>query len=140
MQLKFSETFCADFSLTTDSYGYGYDSFENLTGFANDLNMNKASFYLDRHCHLFAVYYFCNYVLIPCDLFTGAPRPICSDSCYYLTTKCSSIYSTVLSLDNQIYPAFVGDCENTLSHLQNSYSFPCSSNSLKHNCIDLLGR
>ena len=97
--------------------------------------MNKASFHLDRHCHLFAAYYFCNYVLIPCDLFSGAPRPICSDSCYYFTTECSSMV-----LANQVYPAFVNNCENTLSHLQTSYGFPCSSNSLKHNCIDLLGR
>ena len=140
MQLNLSETFCADFSLTADSYGYGYASFENLTRFANDVNMTRTSFLLYKPCDLFAVYYFCNYVLIPCDLFTGAPRPICSDSCYYFTTECSSIYSTVLLLANQIYPAFVDDCENTLSHLQNNYGFSCSSINLEHNCIDLLGR
>ena len=140
MQLNFSGNFCADFSLATDSYAYGYDSSENLTGFNNNLNGFLSYSDLSEHCPLFAAYYFCNYVIIPCDLFTGAPRPICSDSCYYLTTECSSIYSTVLLFVSQVYPAFVDDCENTLNHLQTSYGFPCSSNSLEHNCIDLLGK
>ena len=140
MQLNISENFCADFSLAIDSYIYGYDSSENLTGYSNDLNMFVNLFDLGQHCQFFATYYLCNYALIPCDLFTGAPRAICSDSCYYLTTECSSIYSTVLLFATQIYPAFVDDCENTLSHLQTSYGFPCSSNSLEHNCIDLLGK
>ena len=61
-------------------------------------------------------------------------------SCYYLTTECGSIYNTVSLFVNQVYPAFVDDCENTLSHLQTNYGFPCSSNSLEHNCIDLLGK
>ena len=140
MQLNFSDNFCADLSLTTDSYGYEYASFETLTEFTNALSSYETVFNLDQHCQFFGVYYFCNYVLIPCDLFTGAPRPICSDSCYYLTTECGSIYNTVLFFASQVYPAFVDDCENTLSHLQTSYGFPCSSNSLEHNCIDLLGR
>ena len=132
MQLNVSENFCADFSLATDSYGYGYDSSENLTRITNNLTETFPD--LGQHCQFFAAYFFCNYVLIPCDLFTGAPRPICSDSCYYFTTECSSMV-----LANQVYPAFVNNCENTLSHLQTIYGFPCSSNSLRHNCIDLLG-
>ena len=140
MQLNNSENFCADFSLATDSYVYGYTSLENLTGFTNGLSSYETFFDLGQHCQFFAAYYFCDYMLIPCDLFTGAPRPICSDSCYYLTTECSSIYDTVSLFASQVYPAFMDDCENTLSHLQTSYGFPCSSNSLEHNCIDLLGK
>ena len=140
MQLNLSENFCADFSLAIDSYVYGYASSENITGFNNNLDTFQTFFDLSEDCQLFGAYYFCNYGVIPCDLFTGAPRPICSDSCYYLTTECSSIYYSALLYVNLVYPAFVDNCENTLSHLQTSYGFPCSSNSLEHNCVDLLGK
>ena len=140
MQFNFSENICADFSLATDSYVHEYTSSENLTGFTSNANIFVPYLYFSKHCQLFAAYYLCNYVGSPCDLFTGAPRPICSDSCYYLTTECSSIYYSALLYVNLVYPAFVDNCENTLSHLQTSYGFPCSSNSLEHNCIDLLGK
>ena len=106
LQLNFSENFCADFSLATDSYGYQYTSSENLTGFISNVNVFVTYFDLYERCQFFAAYYLCNYVIVPCDLFTGAPRPMCSDSCYYLTTECGSIYSNVSSLFiNQVYPA-----------------------------------
>ena len=140
MQLNLSENYCADFSLATDSYVYGYTSSENITGFNNNLDTFETYFDLSENCQLFGAYYFCNYGAIPCDLFTGAPRPICSDSCYYFTTECNSMYRTALLFIDQVYPAFVNNCDNTLSHLQTSYGFPCSSNSLEHNCIDLLGK
>ena len=93
-----------------------------------------------QFCNLLTAYVICNYVFVPCDLFTGAPRPICTDSCYYYRIECGDTYNALLNVAVLVYSDVMDNCNNTLSHLQTSYDFPCSSNSLENNCIDLQSR
>ena len=123
---------CAEYSLATDFYGYQYTSNENLTSFATILESFRALLDFSFICHRFAAYYICNYVFVPCDLFTGAPKSICSDSCYLLRKYCDETVM-VAALRFPIED----NCENTLSHLQLEYNFPCSSSSIGNDCIDL---
>ena len=96
----------------------------------------RAFFDFSLICHQFATYFICNYVFVPCDLFTGAPKSICSDSCYFLRTYCAGTYFSVVMVGALRFP-FEDNCENTLTHLQLGYNFPCSSSSLGNDCIDL---
>ena len=138
MQLNFlRQTICADYTFATDFYGYGYTSNENLTALAAIIESLKDFFEFSFLCHRFAAYFICNYVFVPCDLFTGAPRSICTDSCNYLRRFCDDTYFTVVNVGSLTFP-IVDNCENTLIQLQTGYNFPCSSSSLGNDCIDLL--
>ena len=83
-------------------------------------------------------YFLCNYVFVPCDLTTGAPRPVCTDSCYFVRTYCASQFMLVLEFTSTIDYPVIDSCENTLANLQVGFGFPCSSSSFEDNCIDLL--
>ena len=128
---------CAEFSLASNFYGYEYTSYENLTEFAVVLESVSPIFDFAITCHRLAAYFICNYVFPPCDLFTGAPRSICTDSCYYLRDRCDREYFSMVSFAALRYP-MVDNCENTLIHLQQGFNFPCSSSSLGNDCFDLL--
>ena len=89
-------------------------------------------------CGKILTYFLCNYVFVPCDLTTGAPRPICTDSCYFVLTECQSEFSLVLQFTSTIDYPIIDNCENTLANLQVGFGFPCSSSSFEDNCIDML--
>ena len=131
---------CSEFSLTIDFYGYGYTSYENLTRFALILDQLRAAFFDPSiFCDRFTVYFIINYVFPPCDLTTGAPIPLCTDTCYAFRTICQLDYfSSILFARTHNYP-IMDNCENTLIHLQVGYDFPCSSSSLHNKCINLRG-
>ena len=133
---------CANFTFATDYYYYEYTNYENLSNFNMILQQIEPVITVDLIflCYEFATYYFCNYVFPPCDLTTGAPRAICSESCDYFVTHCAKVYSLlVIYLEAYEVLKYINiDCSNTLN-LQQDYGFPCSSNSLQNNCIDLLG-
>ena len=140
MQLdSLDQTFCGDVSSATDSYIYGYTSYENLT----KINMftEQIEPFINRSdsCVQFTIYYFCNYIYVPCDLTTGGPLLTCSNSCYFLRTNCPIRYFQVLSFGASAGYPIVDNCENTLSYLQQEFGFPCSSSSLQNDCIDYLG-
>ena len=132
------QTVCANFSLATDSYIYGYASRENITEFSRILERITPVIDFQFFCTRFAAYYFCNYGFIPCDVTTGAPRAICAESCNYLHDHCSGTYLQVVTLGGVFGQTIKDNCENTLSHIQEDYGFPCSSSSLQNECIDLL--
>ena len=133
------DSICNTLSFATAYYYYEYTSYENLSNFFAIIQQLEPIIIADiQHlCTQFFTYYFCNYLFPPCDLTTGAPQAICSESCDYFVTECSNanqlaVYSRFQGYDFNI------DCSNTLS-LQQDYGFPCSSSSLQNNCIDLLG-
>ena len=130
------QTICANYSLATDSYIYGYASYDNFTSLAKILQGFTPN--LSETCNLFATYFFCNFGFVPCDLTSGAPRAICTESCNYITTECSTEYSHVVTLVKAFGHTIKEDCINTLNHLQD-FGFTCSSSSLQNECIDLLG-
>ena len=138
LQLNFvRQSGCAEFSLASNFYGYGYTSYENLTEFAALLESVSSIFNFAYTCHRVAAYFICNYIFVPCDLFTGAPRSMCTNSCYFLRDHCSDEYFAVVNFGALRYP-IVDNCENTLIHLQQGFNFPCSSSSFGNDCIDLL--
>ena len=140
-QLNFlRQHICADFSITTDFLVYGYTSYENLTRFADDLNNYKILFDYPGICGLITAYFICNVAFVPCNVFTGAPRPICTDSCYYFRTECENVYNALLGVTISLDPDYKDNCNNTFNNLQITYDFPCSSDSLAYDCIDLIGR
>ena len=131
---------CANFSVATDYYHYEYTSYENLSNLHMTVQQIEPviTIAIQFHCHQFATYYLCNYIFPPCDLTTGAPQAICTESCDYLLTECYDVYlQLVLFLDAYEFILNV-TCGNTLN-LQQDYGFPCSSSSLQNNCTDLLG-
>ena len=89
-------------------------------------------------CTRFAAYYFCNYGFIPCDVTTGAPRAICTESCNFLRDHCSDAYIQVMTFVDAFGYTIKDRCENTLILIQEEFGFPCSSSSLQNECIDLL--
>ena len=133
------QTFCGDASSATDSYIYGYTSYENLTKFNMFAEQIEPFIDWPDSCVQFAIYYFCNYVYVPCDLTTGGPVSICSNSCYFLRTNCPLIYLQVMNAAAAAGYSLVDNCENTLLFLQQEFGFPCSSSSLQNDCIDYLG-
>ena len=134
------DSICANFSFATAYYYYEYTSYENLSNLYTIIQQVEPVITIDLHslCTQFFTYYFCNYFFPPCDLTTGAPQAICSESCDYFLTECSDEYNQLFAFSGlQGYDLTI-DCSNTLS-LQQDYGFPCSSSSLQNNCIDLLG-
>jgi len=132
---------CAQFNLATDYYNYRYTILENFTSFSQTIealedviNSGVVGF-----CRIIFPYFLCNYAFVPCDLTTGAPRPICTDSCYFMRTLCFEDFKHAVDYANVIDYPLVDDCENTLANLQKGFGFPCSSSSFKDNCIDIQG-
>jgi len=132
---------CSAFNLATDYYNYGYTSLDNFTSYSLTLDASETLIRSgnDEFCEMYFLYYLCNYVFVPCDLTTGAPRPVCRDSCYLFRTRCTIIVNYILSFGRAVQYPVKDDCENTLAHIQ-EFGFPCSSNYFKENCIDLKGR
>ena len=138
LQLDFlHQKACAQFTLATDFYIYRYTSYENFTEFAMTLDQLRSFVDFSEFCEQFATYFICNYVFTPCDLTTGAPRPICTDTCYFFRTYCSDTYSSMIRFAAAVKYPIMDNCENTLAHLQLGYNFPCSSSSLQNDCIDI---
>ena len=133
------QTLCANFSLTTDYYIYGYTSYATFTYFIMFLRQFEPAVDFDYSCTRFAAYFFCNGVFPPCDFTSEAPRALCTESCHYLLTHCRTAYIQVKTFLKLIGYAISDNCENTLEPLQEYFGFPCSSSSLQNECIDLLG-
>jgi len=132
---------CSAFNLAIDYYNYGYTTLDNFTSYSSTLDTSEA-FLLsssDEFCEMYFIHYLCNYVFVPCDLTTGAPRPVCRDSCYFFRTRCPSELSYILTFARAVQYPIKDDCENTLAHIQ-EFGFPCSSDDFKENCIDLKGK
>ena len=137
LQLDFlRQGFCSGFSLANNFYGYGYTSYANLSLFATLLEPLRVFFTDSLACTRLSAHFVCNYIFVPCDLFTGAPKPTCTDSCYFLRTHCDMSYFLVVMISALRFP-IMDNCENTLSHLQLGFNFPCSSSSLGSDCVDL---
>ena len=133
------QTICANFSVATDYYIYGYTSYANLTDFVTLLQLLEDIVYFQYSCTRFTAYYFCNIVFPPCDFTTGAPRAVCIESCHYATTQCTTTYIQVKTFFRPFGYVLSDNCENTFEPLQEHFGFPCSSSSLQNGCIDLLG-
>ena len=133
------QTICANFSVATDYYIYGYTSYRNLTDFVMLLHLFEPAVNFKYSCTRFTAYYFCNIIFPPCDFITGAPRAICTESCYYASTQCTTAYTQVKTFLKPFGFVLSDNCENTLEPLQEYFGFPCSSSSLQNGCIDLLG-
>ena len=134
-----SQRICANFSFATDYHYYQYTSYENLSNFDIILQQIEPIIIADlqHFCSQFFTYYFCNYIFPPCDLTTGAPQAICSESCEYFVAECDEHDHLPVFIELQGYDLNI-DCRNTLA-FQQGYGFPCSSSSLQNNCIDILG-
>ena len=142
VQLKFLEqnSVCSNINLATEYYNYRYTSLENFTSFSETIITLEEIIRIGftGFCGKFLTYFLCNYAFVPCDLTTGAPRPVCTDSCYFVRTYCESEFMLVLQFTSTIDYPVIDSCENTLAHLQVGFGFPCSSSSFEDNCIDLL--
>ena len=130
---------CANFSLTVNNYIYRYTTYATLSNLVDLLHLFEPVIDFKYSCTQLTAYYVCNSGFPPCDFTSGAPRAICADSCHYIRTKCTTAYTTVITVLKQFGYTFSDSCENTLEFLQNYFDFPCSSSSLQDDCIDLLG-
>lgn len=133
------QTICANFSVATDYYIYGYTSYANLTYFVMLLHMIETAANFDYNCTQFTAYYFCNIIFPPCDFTTGAPRAVCTESCHYARTQCDTTYTQVKTFFRPFGFVVSDNCENTFEPVKEIFGFPCSSSSLQNGCIDLLG-
>ena len=142
VQLKFLEqnSICSDINLATDYYNYRYTSLENFTSFSETIIalQDIIRLGLTGFCGNVLAYFLCNYVFVPCDLTTGAPRPICMDSCRFVRTHCNTEFTYILQFASTIDYPVIDNCGNTLANLQVGFGFPCSSSSFEDNCNDIL--
>ena len=141
-QLNFLEQnpVCSGINLATNYYNFRYTSVDNFTSFSDTITTLEGIIRLgfNDFCGRILTYFLCNYVFVPCDLTTGGPRPICTDSCYFLLAHCEAQFMNVIQFTStQNYP-FMDNCENTLAHLQEGFGFPCSSSSFENNCINMM--
>ena len=133
------QSLCVNFSLTVDDYIYRYTNYASLSTYVMLLHNFESIINPKYSCTRFALYYFCNQLFPPCDFISGAPRAICTDSCHYFRTQCTTTYTQIATYLKAFGLIILDSCENTLEFLQKYFDFPCSSSSLQNGCIDLLG-
>ena len=90
-------------------------------------------------CHTTVVPFTCNIVFVPCNLTTGAPIPVCSNTCSSFKSSCTNSYDVLAAFSKFYGYPFTRNCENTLSHLNTDYGYLNSSSDFKDNCFSLPG-
>lgn len=133
---------CANFTQASSSVIFRYTDENNFMSYfeiVNGLETLLDNSAADEVCRRAVAYIVCNYVFIPCNLTTGNPRPICTQSCnYYFTSRCKEIFDTIVQFSTVIDYPFMNDCPNTLSHLE-AFEFFFLSDSFADDCIDIIG-
>jgi len=115
------------------------EQFNELIKTLNGLESLLNSTDEDAICQQAAAYIICNYGFIPCNLTTGNPRPICTESCnYYFNIRCRELFITIIRFASIITYPFMNNCPNTLSHLQ-GFGYSLTSDSFADDCIDIVG-
>jgi len=84
--------------------------------------------------------FLCNYIFMPCDLFTGNPRLICSTECnnYLNNRRCNSTFEVVIAaIATDANYLLQPDCNSPLQLLQEFDAALPSSFVGNENCIEL---
>ena len=123
---------------------FKYTSNKNLSMILNRLQQFGVIFSNARFspgCRLPSGLFYFNVAIIPCNLTTGTPRPICSRSCSNYFSSCNGEFNAFLDFTRSFnFPlSFMQNCENTLHHINMGYGYPNSSNDFEDDCIDIPG-
>jgi len=116
---------------------YKYTSEENFTIILGYLTIAAKYNITPSRCEYENAVFVINYVFIPCNLTTGTPRPLCSDSCYNFRKHCRHRYNSALLFADLLNIPFVDDCENTLHVINTAFNFPNSSKDFQDDCFNL---
>ena len=140
--IEFSgEESCSPYSLSLNHMIFKYTSDKNFSMLLDLLSSIKTLLRnsVTRGCTLPTGMLICNLAFIPCNLTTGTPRPLCSETCFKFYSACNLEFNTVTSFAELISFPILGSCENTLSHINEGYGYPNTSSDFKDDCYDLPG-
>ena len=128
---------CSSYSLATNGYLFNYidASFEYLT---EVLNQVETLFHnTGPTCYNITLTYACNVLFVPCDLTSGTPIAMCSNSCKQFKTSCSVEYETV-ARGLSVIDKFVSDiCSDTLVYIKTRFAVNTTSKGVESNCLGM---
>ena len=133
-----------NYSLNLSQVAYKYTNEETFAYYLDLLeiytkNIGDYKIYIDV-CDLCAALFAYNQVLVPCNLTSGTPRPICSKSCYLFRSNCSRAFNAVIKLSRiLVRGSLVDNCENTFHFINTFGNFANSSKDFEEDCIDISG-
>jgi len=87
-------------------------------------------------CQLALNLFMCNFGHFSCNLTTGTPKPVCSESCFYLCQNRRVQYNFIKQTAEVWGFPVVDDCNNTLRNLELWYNIKLSSDDFKDDCLD----
>ena len=127
---------CSSYSLATNGYLFNYinASFEYLTEVSNQVETLFHN--TGPTCYNITLTYACNALFVPCDLTSGTPIAMCSNSCKQFKTICSVEYDTVVK--GLVAITFVSDiCSDTLVYIKNEFAVNTTFKGVEHNCLGM---
>ena len=129
------------YSLSLNNIVYKYTGEGNITKILNLMKMVAGLLpgYPVTECRSYGYILGYNILLVPCNLTTGKPRPLCSNSCYYYRVNCSEEYDSVLRSAKKYNLDSVSDCDNTFSLINTIFGFANSSKEFEEDCFDIRG-
>ncbi|XP_065883016.1 uncharacterized protein [Dysidea avara] len=140
---QFLETgMCSSVTHSFNSYYYNYTSSENFEQISTVISTLFAGNFSeeDQFCLNASLYFVCNYIFIPCDIYTGNPRLICPSVCddYLSNERCNSTFETVIAAiaTESDYP-LQPDCNNPFQLLEEFDVNLPSSFMGNESCIEL---
>ena len=143
MQLDAELQAFSQYGLSIDNMIYNYTSEKNFSNYLEALKLGVTIEFFPEFssstCLSYAAVFAYNYILIPCNLTTGTPRPLCSTDCYIFRYYCDNLYTIFDEYADLLNIPFVDDCDNTFHHLNEQFNFPNSSQDFKDDCFDFSG-
>ena len=144
--LKFGpllQEFAKNFSLNVSQVAYKYTNEESFAYYLDILEISAKNIdvaEVDDVCDLYGVLFVYNQLFVPCNLTSGTPRPLCSNSCYFFRSNCSREFDSIIKLISIIAKnSLVYDCGNTFHFINVLSNFANSSKDFEEDCIDISG-
>ena len=125
---------------------YKYTSERNITkvlelaevAITQNLHLFHRAF--SSECLYYSVIVVYTAILIPCNLTTGTPRPLCSNPCNLFRQLCNDVYTMIIRYVMLIgIPISHDFCENTFDIVNKYFHYPNSSKDFDNDCFDFTG-
>ena len=134
---------CSNVTESVNFYFYNYTQgyVESFTrGGLRDIYNGNLNIFEDEYCRMASLRFVCNYVLIPCDLYTGNPRLICSSICDYIVNKrCISTFTQINVIADATF-GIILNCSNPLLLLKEFHHNVPDNFTINENCIQFSGK
>ena len=137
MQINISGV-CSEHSVATNGYLYNYTSAENLTQFMQIIDSLKSHIpNIKPECRHISLSHGCNGLFVPCDLITGKPRAICSNTCCHFRGLCSKEYAAFQLVLHVLKINQPDLCTDTLLFIKKVFGANATLKGDELNCIGM---